>query len=159
MATITTEKVDIAVTEDTTEVGAQETSVIDVAVTESGSSPSAVPLEVSVAAGSPQVDVVVSDATIEVAITDGTPVIIEVAGTQGPPGVPEDEVPYDVESDTADAQTTYVGQAAPGTASSAAAWRIKRITDTGSAVSIDWANGSDAFDQVWDDRASLTYGP
>lgn len=52
---------------------------------------------------------------------------------------------------------TYLGEAVPGTATSSAAWRIKKIDETSSPdLSITFA-GTGAFDQVWDNRASLTY--
>lgn len=54
---------------------------------------------------------------------------------------------------------TYVGEAAPGSNASDAAWRIKRVAEqTGSTLTeILWANDTDAFDKVWDDRATYTY--
>lgn len=70
----------------------------------------------------------------------------------------EDEV-YDIEVDTSVANITYVGQALPGTPSSAASWRIKRITETSTGSSVDWANGSAEFVHVWDNHLSLPYGP
>lgn len=49
---------------------------------------------------------------------------------------------------------TYIGEAAPGSATSGAAWRISRITNaTGSTY---WAAAA-RFSQVWDNRASLSY--
>lgn len=52
---------------------------------------------------------------------------------------------------------TYIGKAQIGSATSSAEWQIQRITESGSSTSIDWANGADEFDQVWDNRASLSY--
>lgn len=55
-------------------------------------------------------------------------------------------------------EVTYVGEALPGTLTSAASWRVKRITlaaDTD--LEILYADGSDAFNQIWDNRLSLTY--
>ena len=49
----------------------------------------------------------------------------------------------------------YVGEAAIGTATSAASWRIKRVDST-TGVIIQWA-GTGVFDQVWNNRASLSY--
>jgi hypothetical protein len=49
----------------------------------------------------------------------------------------------------------YVGEAAIGTTTSAASWRIKRI-DSATGVILQWA-GSGVFDQIWDNRASLSY--
>ncbi|MBF0370988.1 MAG: hypothetical protein HQL52_16185 [Magnetococcales bacterium] len=54
----------------------------------------------------------------------------------------------------------YMGQAAPGCTESEAAWLIKKITYDGSQnpVTIQFAGSQALFDQVWSDRASLSYG-
>jgi len=53
---------------------------------------------------------------------------------------------------------TYQGWAAPGTATSAAGWAIVLYTYSGNLLTgITWAGGAAAFNQVWDDRASLSY--
>lgn len=57
--------------------------------------------------------------------------------------------------DTTTAGYTYMGEAAPGTATSAAAWRVSRLNQ--STSTIEYADGDGAFDNVWDDRASLSY--
>lgn len=49
----------------------------------------------------------------------------------------------------------YVGEAAIGTATSAAGWRIKKVDST-TGIVIQWA-GSGTFNQVWDNHASLSY--
>lgn len=52
----------------------------------------------------------------------------------------------------------FLGFAIPGTATSAASWLIKSFTyDGDNTTAILFANGSTAFDQVWDDRAGLSY--
>lgn len=52
---------------------------------------------------------------------------------------------------------TYVGEADPGSLTANPVWRVKRITDDGSEfTTVQWA-GTGVFDQIWDDRASLTY--
>lgn len=57
-----------------------------------------------------------------------------------------------------DGSFVYVGEANPGTDSSAPSWRIKRIDQTNDPdVDIRWANGGSDFDKVWDDRAGYTY--
>ena len=61
--------------------------------------------------------------------------------------------------DEASSTVTYIGESAPGVAESAAAWRIKRMTTSGSVLKIDWADGNENYDNVWTDRASLTYLP
>ena len=54
---------------------------------------------------------------------------------------------------------TYVGKAAIGSATSSSVWQIKRIDESGTPTTlvVKWAGGAAAFDQVWDNRASLTY--
>jgi hypothetical protein len=49
----------------------------------------------------------------------------------------------------------YVGEAAIGTATSAASWRIKRLDNT-TGIVLQWA-GTGVFNQVWDNRTTLTY--
>lgn len=53
--------------------------------------------------------------------------------------------------------TEYFGWAEPGVATSAASWKIKRIINTSGALSTTWADGDDVSNNVWDNRASLTY--
>ena len=52
---------------------------------------------------------------------------------------------------------TYFGEAAPGAAESDPVWRMKRMTTTGGLTKVEFADGNVNFDNVWDDRASLTY--
>jgi len=61
------------------------------------------------------------------------------------------------EVDTTDGTVIYQGFAEFRFTTSAAKWRIKRTTITGSAISIKWANGNDARNNIWDDRATLSY--
>lgn len=51
----------------------------------------------------------------------------------------------------------YVGKAEVGRLDSGAQWQIVRYTTTGSILKGEYANGSESFDQVWNDRATLTY--
>lgn len=57
---------------------------------------------------------------------------------------------------TTTANTTYIGSAPPGTATSSASWQIFKI-DTSSGTSITWADGDSNYNNVWDNRASLSY--
>ncbi len=59
--------------------------------------------------------------------------------------------------DVVDSTTTYLGEAAFNSQTSSAVWRINRITTVGTVTTIDWADGNDEFDNVWDNRASLSY--
>jgi len=54
---------------------------------------------------------------------------------------------------------TYVGEAQPGSSTSAAVWRIKKLTYNSNSMVTDikWAGGTSAFNKVWDSRASYTY--
>ena len=52
----------------------------------------------------------------------------------------------------------YYGEAVPGTPTSAASWRIKRMVfGTNGNLTTTWADGNDSFDNIWDNRASLDY--
>lgn len=56
----------------------------------------------------------------------------------------------------------YKAYARPGTATSAAAWQIAKLTYSGSSITqIDWPQSggiaSSEFIFVWDDRAAYTY--
>ena len=54
--------------------------------------------------------------------------------------------------------TFYKAEALPGTADSAPEWRIRRIVVTEDCDSTEtWADGDAEFDNVWDDRLTLTY--
>ena len=47
----------------------------------------------------------------------------------------------------------YVGESIPGTSTSAAAWRIKRVSDIG----VKYADNVSSFTKVWDNRLSYSY--
>jgi len=53
----------------------------------------------------------------------------------------------------------YVGTAYAGTATTAKAWMIKKLTyDVSNRLTdVQWANGDAAFNFVWDSKASYTY--
>lgn len=52
----------------------------------------------------------------------------------------------------------YLGFAAPGTATSSAGWQIRRISNyTENDPFVDFAGGTNDFNQVWDDYAGLSY--
>ena len=50
----------------------------------------------------------------------------------------------------------YVGYAETGTAESVASWKIFRVTTT-NPVAIMYADGDSFYNNIWDNRASLTY--
>jgi hypothetical protein len=51
----------------------------------------------------------------------------------------------------------YIGKSPAGTALGAASWSIKRITFGTGTINTEWAGGTTAFTQVWNNRASLSY--
>jgi hypothetical protein len=63
---------------------------------------------------------------------------------------------YDQDADPP--TVAYLGQASPGTATSSALWRIQKLTfSVDGDVAVTWADGNADFDNVWDNRASLSY--
>jgi len=58
--------------------------------------------------------------------------------------------------DTASGTVTYLGYAVPGTATSAASWKIKKI-DSSSGTTIKYADGVGTYTKIWDNRASYSY--
>lgn len=65
--------------------------------------------------------------------------------------------PFATRIDEVSTSVSYIGWAVPGTLDAAATWRIMRMTLTGTVTAIEWADGDEDFDNIWDDRASLTY--
>jgi hypothetical protein len=63
---------------------------------------------------------------------------------------------YAFQFDSSANPVLYLGEAATGSATSAAVWRIQKI-NTASGVQITWAGGSASFTNVWNNRASLSY--
>lgn len=59
--------------------------------------------------------------------------------------------------DEVNANLTYIGFAKLGTATSDGFWQIFRIQKIGSQTLIQYADGNTRYDNVWDNRASLTY--
>lgn len=99
-----------------------------------------------------------------------TTIVVEVpinsviaAGQAGPPGPQgpaggEEEMPYAKQTDFVGDDIIYKGEAAAGSLTSAAAWRIRKlILSPDDDVSETWASGNANFDKIWDDRVSLSY--
>lgn len=53
----------------------------------------------------------------------------------------------------------YIGEALPGSATSAAAWRIKKLTYDGNnnVTDVQWSPNFNIFGDIFDNRASLSY--
>lgn len=54
---------------------------------------------------------------------------------------------------------SYIGWANGGTATSASIWEIAKIEYDagGNFISLKWADGNGNFNNIWDNRATLTY--
>lgn len=50
----------------------------------------------------------------------------------------------------------YIGYALPGSATTDAKWKIKRVNTT-NPISIYWADSSTLYNKTWDNRSSYTY--
>lgn len=59
--------------------------------------------------------------------------------------------------DDAGSGITYIGWATPGTATSAASWKIMRMTDSGLDCYTEFADGDSNYDNIWDNRTGLSY--
>lgn len=59
--------------------------------------------------------------------------------------------------DESSATVTYVGLAAAGSGNASAVWKIKKIEVSGTVTTISWADGNTNYDNVWNNRASLSY--
>lgn len=63
---------------------------------------------------------------------------------------------YATRVDEVSSSISYVGKAATGADTSLPLWQIQKI-DTSSGLVLTWADGDSKFDNVWDDRAGLTF--
>lgn len=62
-----------------------------------------------------------------------------------------------VRIDEASSTVTYVGKAAVGSLNADAVWQIQRLTVSGSVTTIEYADGDSNFNNIWNNRASLSY--
>lgn len=95
-------------------------------------------------------------------IADGTVIDMAEHGraggvSTGTPFKGVQEIPNKVVYDIASSTVTYVGESRQGAATSAAQWRIFKLTQSGDTGVITFADGNDQFDNIWDNRASLSY--
>lgn len=60
-------------------------------------------------------------------------------------------------TDNVSDSTFYHGWAAIGTSAAAASWKICKVVLTGDDAVTTWADGDADYDNVWNDRASLSY--
>jgi len=81
---------------------------------------------------------------------------VDVGATSSNP-LPVSEATLTIRVDEVDSSNTYLGTASVGSATSSASWQIKKIIESGTLTSILFADGDTSYDNVWDDRASLSY--
>jgi len=84
--------------------------------------------------------------------------------TQGPPGNSPwlvDDIPGHVTAldFVGTTNPVYIGLAAPNSSTSDPVWQIRKLTYDGllNPTNIQFAGGTAVFNQVWDNRAALTY--
>lgn len=65
-------------------------------------------------------------------------------------------VDYISRIDQVSATLIYIGNAEKTALTSQAVWRISRI-DTSTGIVIEYANGNGNYDNIWNNRLSLTY--
>jgi len=53
--------------------------------------------------------------------------------------------------------TTYVGKTQLGGTTGASVWQIMRIVESSGTTTIRFADATDAFTKVWDDRTTYVY--
>ena len=65
----------------------------------------------------------------------------------------------EVAEDSTDSSITYVGKAfvASDGDKSRPIWQILKITETGTSTSVTYADGDVKFDNIWNDRETLSY--
>jgi len=93
--------------------------------------------------------------------SDDSPDASVVVVDSGGAATPDEEgegMAYSKRVDFVSDSLIYRAEAMPGTSDSSPGWRIREITiaEDGDIVE-KWANGSANFNQVWTDRASLSY--
>jgi hypothetical protein len=93
--------------------------------------------------------------TAIVRASDGTPITHTTAGTKEALDVNAIAPELSLRFDEVSATLYYLAEGTFGALDSEPKWKIKKIEITGSFVSIK--NSSENFDQIWNNRASLTY--
>ena len=107
----------------------------------------------------PAGQVTVEENVYQLEISTDQATIIEVEATSPPVQSPsEEEQMYAKRIDFISETEFYKGEAEPGSAESSAVWRISFTTlASDDDVTTLWASGSAEFNQVWDNRAALSY--
>jgi hypothetical protein len=64
---------------------------------------------------------------------------------------------HSVRLDQATASVLYIGEASFGASEATNSWRIRKFETIGNVSSIYYADGDDHYDNVWANRATLSY--
>ncbi len=94
---------------------------------------------------------------VVVEVVKSSTILAGQPGPAGPVGLSEDSVAYARQTDFVGEDVIYKGEAEAGTSVSAPAWRIRKITIVNDDISETWADGNTNFDNVWTNRATLSY--
>lgn len=115
------------------------------------------PALIDVLTGNPVMLEVTPAATTQLEVVQALPMQLEINyGMLA--GISEEDMAYAKRTDFVSATLIYRAEALPGTLESAASWRIQRLTiASDDDVASQWADGNANFDNVWADRATLSY--
>lgn len=64
---------------------------------------------------------------------------------------------FAVRMDKVGGNITYIGQARPGSFTSSPVWMIRKMDESGGDLIIQFADGNDKYDNIWDSRLLLSY--
>lgn len=115
------------------------------------------PSEVHVDGNNQTVESTTQESPVIINTVDTTVYTVGYQGPQGPVG--DDDVTYAKRTDFENNDTIiYIGEAIPGSIDSASVWRMKRLTlNAEGDVTEEWADGNANFDNIWNNRATLSY--
>jgi hypothetical protein len=68
----------------------------------------------------------------------------------------DEDLALNVQTDSVDSNVQYIGKAPLGSATSAAVWQIAKVDSTTGTIKT-WADGDANFDNIFDNRESLSY--
>jgi hypothetical protein len=81
-----------------------------------------------------------------------------IGGVEGGPAFKSTyEAPVSTRVDEVDTDTAYIGTAVVGSSPASAVWRIRKIITENDVTSVLYADGDSLYDNVWNNRLSLTY--
>lgn len=93
---------------------------------------------------------------VEATLTDIGDIATEATSTEILTTLENNIGPLAVRLDDSASPVSYAGKAATGASPAAAVWQIQEIDETTGLI-VTWADGNANFDNVWNDRASLSY--